>query len=107
MRNLQSTISTIVSNIGNTILGVGIVRQGKQLIVRGEVLRSLCANSLDALAFYATELIAVASRPWPSVMKPCLRTAVCLATVEQTTRRHHTVFHNTMCHRSVRQRLGS
>jgi len=102
MRNLQSTISTIVSNIGNTIIGVGIVRQGKQLIVRGEVLRSLCANSLDALAFYASRLIADASRPWPSVMKPSFRSAVCLAPVEQTTRRHHTA-----CHRSLRQRFGS
>ena len=97
MRKLQSTISTIVSNMGNTI-----VRLGNQLIVRGEVLRSLCANSLDALAFYASRLLAElsdASRPWPSVMygmKPCVRTALCFATVKQTTRRH-----DIACHRTV------
>lgn len=84
MRNLQTTISTIV-------------RQGSQLIVRGEVLRSFCANSLNALANYASWQIAKlsdASRPWPSVMdglKPSVRTAVCFATVKQTTRRHDIV----------------
>jgi len=79
MRKLQCTISTFGNNMGNTL-----VRQGNKLIVRGEVLRTLCANSLDALALYA-------SWAWPGVMygvKPCVRTAVCFATVKQTTRQH-------------------
>ncbi len=75
MRNLQTTISTIV-------------RQGNQLIVRGEVLRSLCARSLAALAFYA-------SRHWPNVMcgvKPRMQFAV----VKPGKRRH-----NTTCPRTI------
>jgi len=67
MRNLQTTISTIV-------------RQGVQLIVRGEVLRSLGlslgANSLDALAVMCGKKPAF-----------CYATAK-YATVKQTTRRH-------------------
>ncbi len=83
MRNLQSRLSIISTSNDNVV-----VRLVNQLIVRAEVLRSLCANSLDALAFYAS---------WPSVTsgaKPRIRTALCFATVKQTQRRHH-----TMCHR--------
>jgi len=69
MRNLQTTISTIV-------------RLGNQLIVRGEVLRSLglsfCANSLDAL------VVMCGRKP-----APCYATV----TVKQTSRRHAIACH--------------
>lgn len=94
MRNLQSNISTI----GNTI-----VRQGSQLIVRSEVLRSLCADSIAALASYASRLsieMSGASGHWPNVvrgfMKPRVRTARCFATVNQRQRRH-----DHLCPRAV------
>jgi len=63
MRNLLTTISTIV-------------RQDNQLIVRGEVLRSFCANSFDAL-----------------VVMCGVKPAPCFAVVKQTTRRHAIACH--------------
>ncbi|MCA9232017.1 MAG: hypothetical protein KDA57_15320 [Planctomycetales bacterium] len=92
MRNLLSNIS---------IFGNVIVRQGNQLIVRGEVLRSLCANSIEALAIDASLLLgelADALRSWPGTlcgMKPRVRMALCFATVKQTPRRHYVTCHRT------------
>ena len=51
MRQLQMNIGTV---------GKTIVRQGFQLIVRVEVLRSLCANSGSALRLYASRLLRIA-----------------------------------------------
>ncbi len=48
MRQLQLNISST---------GNEFVRQGKQLIVRVEVLRSLCANSISALRSHALWLL--------------------------------------------------
>ena len=51
MRQLQMNIGTV---------GKTIVRQGFKLIVRVEVLRSLCANSDSALRLYASRLLRIA-----------------------------------------------
>jgi len=94
MRKLHSHVST---------LGNLLVRQGRQLIVRDEALRSLCASIITLLHSYASRLeveLRDALRHGPLGtygMKPrVLATARCFATAKQRQRRH-----DWMCRRPV------
>ena len=98
MRKLQNTVST---------LGNVNVRQGNQLVVRVEALRSLCASFLSALHSYASGLAdRVRLDAWqgPAMTwfnEPRVGTATCLgmaikAIVKQDQRRHE-----IMCHRAA------
>ena len=102
MRKFQNIIS---------IFGNGIVRQGNQLVVRIEFLRSLGANSNSALHFYASQLALWLRNdawqgPYQACNKPRLGTAPCfapaiatsfvVAVVKQDQRRHQ-----IMCHRAA------
>ena len=89
MRQLQMNIGTV---------GKTIVRQGFQLIVRVEVLRSLCANSGSALRLYASRLLRIArGAAWhePSMVgmkhasvMACCPTPADMAAAGQHRRRH-------------------
>ncbi len=82
------------SNIG--IFG-NIIRQGKQLIVRREELRSLCAvYSLQGS--FLLGILKSLSLAW---LSPRVGVARCFATATQPQRRH------VMCHRTVARAMGA
>jgi|GEM_PF-2014375 len=99
MRKLQN----IVSNLGNIL-----VRQGNQLVVRIESLRSLRASSqLSALYSYALQLASrLGGDAWqgPSPMackKPRVGKAACFAAVITVVVKHNPRRHEIMCHRAA------
>jgi len=97
MRNLQMNISTV---------GKAIVRQSKQLVVRVEVLRSLGANSLSALDFYASQLaLALGDCIWQGLcetrVKPRVAAVSCFAPAMAAVANQHQRRHQIMCHRTA------
>jgi len=106
MRKLQN----IISIFGNVVTDI-VVRQGNQLVVRIESLRSLRARHLSTLRSYASELALVLRSgdwqgPYLAWNKPRVGTATCFASamttslvaavVKQDQRRHQ-----IMCHRAA------
>ena len=87
MRKIQNIISTF---------GTIIARQGKQLVVRIESLRSLCARFLSALSSYASELaLGLRNDAWQGLLTGGLcmtwwlpNVVVPVVVVKQSCRRH-------------------
>lgn len=82
MRILQSNIS---------IFGNMIIRQGKQLIVRREELRSFCAVSF----LHGSSLLGILKSLSLAWLSPRVGVTRCFATATQPQRRH------VMCHRTA------
>ncbi len=86
MRKVQNIISTF---------GTIIARQGKQLVVRIESLRSLCARFLSALSSYASELaLGLRNDAWQGLcMTWWLPNVVVPVVVVKQSRRRHLMRH--------------
>lgn len=94
MRKFQNIVSTF---------GFGFVRQGNELVVGIESVRSLCASSYLALHSYSSRLASwLAGDAWQGPAKPCnkprVRTAACITTTVVTQAQRG---HEIMCHRAA------